>query len=152
VKYGPKYEDLVIYLKRLLDNQTEMQSQAASIGLDSRTHVDYQIGIICALVTEKAAMVAILDETHSKLKKQYSNKNEYTLGRIRVHNVVIACLPAGLIGNSPAAIIANNIQRSFPIKFGLIVGVSSGVWSKKDDIRLGNIIISQPIGAYSGVV
>ena len=152
VKYGPRYEDLVVYLKRLLDDKTEIQSPTAAIGLDSRTHVDYQIGIICALATEKAAMVAMLDETHPKLKKQPGDENEYTLGRIGVHNVVIACLPAGLMGNGPAAIVANNMQRSFLIKFGLIVGVGGGVWSKKDDIRLGDIVVSQPTGAYGGVV
>jgi nucleoside phosphorylase len=117
-----------------------------------RTHEDYQIGIICALATEKAAMVAMLDEPHPKLKKEDRDENEYTLGRIGVHNVVIACLPAGLTGNGPAAIVANNMQRSFPIKFGLMVGVGGGVWSKKDDIRLGDVVVSQPTGAYGGIV
>jgi hypothetical protein len=37
VKYGPRYEDLVVYLRRLLDDQTEAHSPAASIGLDSTT-------------------------------------------------------------------------------------------------------------------
>ncbi|KAH7319501.1 hypothetical protein BKA65DRAFT_599550 [Rhexocercosporidium sp. MPI-PUGE-AT-0058] len=32
VKYGPRYDDLVVYLKRLLDDQTEVQSPAASHG------------------------------------------------------------------------------------------------------------------------
>lgn len=92
-----------------------------------RTHEDYQIGVICALATEKTAMVAMLDETHPKLKKEDSDENEYTLGRVGVHNIVIACLPAGLMGNGPAAIVANNMRRSFPIKFGLMVGVGGGV-------------------------
>jgi hypothetical protein len=35
VKYGPRHEDLVVYLKRLLDDQTEKQSLAASVGSDS---------------------------------------------------------------------------------------------------------------------
>ena len=35
VKYGPRYEDLVVYLRRLLDDQTETQTPAASAGLDS---------------------------------------------------------------------------------------------------------------------
>ena len=35
VKYGPRYEDLVVYLKKLLDDQTETQSLAVSTGLDS---------------------------------------------------------------------------------------------------------------------
>ncbi|RDW57769.1 hypothetical protein BP5796_12570 [Coleophoma crateriformis] len=117
-----------------------------------RTHKDYQIGVICALATEKAAMVAMLDETHPKLKKEIGDENEYTLGRIKAHNVVIACLPAGFMGNGPAAVVASNMQRSFHIKFSLMVGVGGGVWSKKHDIRLGDIVISQPRGTHSGVV
>jgi nucleoside phosphorylase len=117
-----------------------------------RTHEDYQIGIICALATEKAAMVAMLDETHARLTKENGDENEYTLGRVGVHNVVIACLPAGLMGNGPAAIVANNMQHSFPIKFGLMVGVGGGVWSKNNDVRLGDVVVSQPTGTYSGVV
>lgn len=117
-----------------------------------RTHEDYQIGIICALATEKAAMVAMLDETHPELGKGNGDENKYTLGRIGVHNVVIACLPAGLPGNGPAAIVANNMQRSFRIKFGLMVGIGGGVWSKKDDIRLGDVVVSEPTGVHGGVV
>ena len=118
----------------------------------SRTHEDYQIGVICALAIEMAAMVALLDETHPNLKKERGDENEYTLGRIGVHNIVIACLPAGLVGNGPAATVAKDMQRSFPIKFGLMVGVGGGVWSKKDDIRLGDVVVSQPTGAHGGVV
>jgi hypothetical protein len=74
-----------------------------------QTHEDYQIGIICALATEKAAVVAMLDETYPRLKKEKGDENEYTLGRIGIYNVVVACLPAGLMGNGPATIVANNI-------------------------------------------
>jgi nucleoside phosphorylase len=97
-------------------------------------------------------MVAMLDESHPKLKKEKGDENEYTLGRIGVHNVVIACLPAGFKGNGPAAIVAKDMQRSFPIKFGLMVGVGGGVCSKKDDIRLGDVVVSQPTGTHGGVV
>jgi nucleoside phosphorylase len=124
----------------------------AAMAYPLQTYEDYQIGIICALATEKAAIVAMLDETHPKLKKEDGDENEYTPGRIGIHNAVIACLPAGLIGISPAAVVANNMRRSFPIKFGLMVGVGGGVWSKKDDIRLGDVVVSQPTGAHGGVV
>jgi nucleoside phosphorylase len=97
-------------------------------------------------------MAAMLDDPHPRLKKEEGDDNDYTLGRIGVHNVVIACLPAGLTGNGPAAIIANNMRRSFPIKFGLMVGVGGGVPSKKDDIRLGDVVVSQPTGSHGGVV
>jgi nucleoside phosphorylase len=97
-------------------------------------------------------MVAMLDETRPKSKNENGDENEYTLGRIGPHNIVIACLPAGLIGNNPAAIVANNMRRSFPIKFGLLVGIGGGVWSKKCDIRLGDVVVSQPTGTHGGVV
>jgi hypothetical protein len=35
VKYGPRYEDLVVYLKRLLGDQIEKQTTATSVSLDS---------------------------------------------------------------------------------------------------------------------
>lgn len=117
-----------------------------------RTHNDYQIGIISALATEKAAMVAMLDETHPKLRKKEGDENEYTLGKIGDHNVVIACLPAGVMGNGPAVAVAKDMRRTFPIKFGLMVGVGGGVCSKKDDIRLGDVVVSQPTGEHGGVV
>ena len=44
-------------------------------------------------------------------------------------------------GNDPAAIVAKDMKRSFPIKFGLMVGIGGGVWSKKADIRLGEFEI-----------
>jgi len=92
-----------------------------------RTHKDYQIGSICALALEKAALEAILNKVYPILRKKEHNINNYTIGRMGVHNVVIACLPARLLGNGPAVIVANNMQHSFPIKFGLIVGAGGGV-------------------------
>src|SRR5271156_4353693 len=113
---------------------------------------DYQIGIICALAIEAAAMVAMLDETYAKLPKGKDDPNDYTFGRVGLHDIVIACLPAGSLGIGPAATVANNMKRSFPIKFGLLVGIAGGVWSKKADIRLGDVVVSQPTGRHGGVV
>jgi hypothetical protein len=42
----------------------------AAMAHPPRTHKDYQIGIICALATEEAAMATMLDEEHPKLKKE----------------------------------------------------------------------------------
>jgi hypothetical protein len=74
-----------------------------------RTNEDYQIGIICALAPEKAAVEAMLDEEHPRLKRKEHDVNGYTLGRIGVHNVAIACLPAGLLGNGPAVVVAKDM-------------------------------------------
>jgi hypothetical protein len=51
----------------------------------------YQIGIICALHTEAAAVIAMLDERHPKLASQKDDPNDYSFSRIGVHNLVIAC-------------------------------------------------------------
>jgi hypothetical protein len=52
------------------------------------------------------------------------NSNVYLLGRIRSHNVVIACLPAEKTGKVSAAIVAKDLLRSFKaVRFGLMVGV-----------------------------
>jgi nucleoside phosphorylase len=104
------------------------------------------------LALEKAAVKAMLDEEHPKLKRKEHDVNDYILGRIGVHNVTIACLPAGLLGNGPAAIVAEDMKRSFLIKFGLMVGIGGGVWSKKADLRLGDVVVSQPEGTHGGVV
>jgi nucleoside phosphorylase len=116
------------------------------------THIDYTIGVICALAVEKVAFVAMLDEVHESLSPPKHDDNSYTFGSIGDHNVVAACLPASMTGNNSAATVAKDMQRSFPIKIGLMVGVGGGVWSKKLDIRLGDVVVSQPEGVHGGVV
>lgn len=117
-----------------------------------RTYKDYAIGVICALAIEKAAVEAMLDERHPPLKTIQGDENSYTLGGIGKHNVVVACLPAGVMGNNSAATVAKDMLRSFPIKIGLMVGVGGGVWSRKVDMRLGDVVVSQPGGTHGGVV
>ncbi|KAK7954370.1 phosphorylase superfamily protein [Apiospora saccharicola] len=84
-----------------------------------------------------------------------TDSNLYSFGRIGVHNVVAACLPAGQMGTNSAATVANQMQQSFPsLRFGLLVGIGGGVPRLDDeiDIRLGDVVISQPTGQYGGVV
>lgn len=117
-----------------------------------RARQSYHVGIVCALATEKAAVEAMLDEEHPRRHNVPGDENDYTLGKIGVHMVVVACLPAGLIGKSSAAVVAKDMLRSFPIKIGLMVGIGGGVWSRKSDIRLGDVVVSQPDGKHGGVV
>ena len=64
--------------------------------------------------------------------------NLYSLGRIGGHNVVIVCLPVGLIGNNPAAAVATQMRSTIrSVRFGLMVGIRGGVPSIEADIRLG---------------
>lgn len=117
-----------------------------------RARESYDVGIICALDVERTAVEAILDEEHERLPKVAGDDNVYTFGRIGKHNVVVACLPAGVMGKVSATAVAKDMMRSFSIKFGLTVGTCSGVWSEQKDIRLGDVVVSQPDGKHGGVV
>src|SRR5947207_12555268 len=65
----------------------------------------------------------------------------------------MTCLPAGQIGNNPAATVATNMQNSFKmIKFGLLVGIGGGVPHGNNDIRLGDVVVSKPNKKNGGVV
>jgi nucleoside phosphorylase len=114
---------------------------------------DYTIGWICALDVELAAAQEMLDEEHDDLDQDEHDNNAYSLGRIGEHNVVITCLPAGLIGNNPAAAVATQLRASFKsVRFGLMVGIGGGVPSAEADIRLGDVVISQPHLGHGGVI
>ncbi|KAF3140311.1 hypothetical protein TWF703_003184 [Orbilia oligospora] len=119
--------------------------------LDSR---NYTVGWICALPVEMAAATAMLDEEHGKPTQQDSHdKYTYTLGKIGQHNVVIACLPDGVVGTTSAAALGVQMRSSFRcIRFGLMIGVGGGVPSRLHDIRLGDVVVSKPRGTSSGVI
>lgn len=94
-----------------------------------------------------------MDEEYEDLPQPSADTNIYTYGRIGVHNVVAACLPAGQMGYNSAAIVASQMRNSFPsLRFGVLVGIGGGVPSDEHDIRLGDIVISQPAGLHGGVV
>jgi nucleoside phosphorylase len=114
----------------------------------------YTVGWICALPSEMAAAEAMLDEIHEDIQEPVlSDNNSYTLGRIRDHNVVIASLPAGVYGIAPAATVAKDMLRTFKhVRFGLMVGIGGGIPSDEHDIRLGDIVVSQPSGTSGGVI
>lgn len=113
---------------------------------------DYTIGWICALSTEYVAAQAFLDEKHDKLDDtDVHDDNDYTLGRIGKHNIVVVVLPHGQYGLVSAATVAKDLARSFPnIRFCLMVGVGGGV-PTKHDIRLGDVVVSS-VGVESGGV
>jgi nucleoside phosphorylase len=116
-------------------------------------HQEYSVGWVCALPIELAAARLMLDEEHLDLGQHPNDTNLYTLGRIGEHNVVIACLPSGQMGNHSAAAVAMQMKSSFPaLRFGLLVGIGGGVPSKEADIRLGDVVVSQPHMGHGGVV
>jgi len=101
---------------------------------------------------ELAAVEGMLDQIHDSLPSNRT-QNAYTLGRIAGHNIVVAAMPQ--IGNNAAATVATQLLNDFPsIRFGLLVGIGGGIPGKKgkDDVRLGDVVVSQPSGTFGGVV
>ena len=114
---------------------------------------DYTVGWICAIATEYVAAQAFLDAKHEGPEYVSPNdNNDYTLGKIGKHNVVIAVLPEGEYGISSAASVARDMLHSFPnVRIGLMVGIGGGAPSLKHDIRLGDIVVSAPRDGKGGV-
>jgi nucleoside phosphorylase len=101
---------------------------------------------------EMSAVRYMLDKEHRRLPRKRGDPTLYILGELSGHNVVLAGLP-GSQGKGAAAAIAKDMTRSFPsIEARLMVGIGGGVPNEKNDIRLGDVVISMPDGQHGGVV
>lgn len=113
---------------------------------------DYTVAWLCALDVELAAAIAGLDEQHSDLPSVDGDSNTYVYGSIGIHNVVLACLPSGTYGTTPASVAATNLRRTFRgIRLSLLVGVGGGApgppnADSRKDIRLGDVVVCNPDG------
>ena len=113
------------------------------------------LSLSCALRIELDAMSAMIDEDYRDIEVDYDSEgdtNRYVFGRIGKHNVVLARLSSGIYGIAEATTTATHIARSFPNAIVLMVGIAGGVWSKKNDVRLGDVVVGQPNGSNSGVL
>lgn len=112
----------------------------------------YAVGWICAIETEYTAARAFLDEEHQIPEYVAPNDNNvYTLGKIGRHNVVIAV--AAEYGTTSAATVARDMLHSFiNVRIGLMVGVGGGAPTKQHDIRLGDVVVSEPTKAGQGCI
>jgi nucleoside phosphorylase len=94
---------------------------------------EYTVGWVCALPVEMAAAQEMLDEEHGDLEHDPANTDEnlYALGTV----------------------VATQLRATFrAIRFGLMVGIGGGVPSAEADVRLGDVVVSQPYQTFSGVV
>ncbi|KAJ6088656.1 hypothetical protein N7486_009917 [Penicillium sp. IBT 16267x] len=123
----------------------------SSLGISDPAN--YTVGWIYALPVEYVAAQEFLDEEHDKPSFVSPNDtNDYTLGKMCEHNVVIAVLPDGEYGTASAANVATNMLNTFHnVRIGLMVGISGGVPSEKHDVRLGDVMVSAPRGGQGGV-
>ncbi|CAN9255245.1 unnamed protein product [Alternaria alternata] len=113
---------------------------------------EYTVGWVCALPIERAAAEVLLDETYAT-PPAVAFRNMYICGRIGKHNVVIGCLPSGNIGISAATGVVMQMKADFKeTQFCLLVGIAGGVPNDLVDIRLGDVVVSNPEGEHVGVV
>ncbi|KAL6230205.1 nucleoside phosphorylase domain-containing protein [Aspergillus navahoensis] len=113
---------------------------------------DYTIAWVCALPLEAAVARAMLDKIHTP-PQQITDPNAYEFGELNGHHIVIAYLPNGVYGTVSAATVVSRMRLTFPrLQFGLMVGIGGGVPSKRNDIRLGDVVVSKPGGKHGGVI
>lgn len=113
---------------------------------------DFSVGIVCPLAIEALAMRMMLDERYPT--QSFSSQNTvYDIGRIGTHSVAIASLPKGHTGIASATSVAKELVITFPnAKVILLVGIGGGVPSDKNDIRLGDVVVSTPENNHGGVI
>ena len=127
-------------------------TQDGTVRSPSLAPEDYSVGWICAIPLELTAAMAMLDTHHGPLESQPKDDgNNYSLGSIGGHNVVMACL--GRYGTNDAAVAGISMLRTFSnLRFGVMVGIGGGIPSSENDIRLGDIAVSLPSGQAGGVI
>jgi nucleoside phosphorylase len=130
-------------------HQAERNEPAEDIGIDR-----YTVGWICALREEYYCATRMLDaELDEPDGIDNSDDNTYVYGRIKEHYVVVGCLPAGRYGTSSATRVARDMVWTFPnLRFALMVGIGGGAPTMQNDVRLGDVVVSQPGHGFGGVV
>ncbi|KEF58573.1 uncharacterized protein A1O9_06499 [Exophiala aquamarina CBS 119918] len=127
-----------------------------------RTRNDYTVACICPMGVELAPVEALLDEVYQlpplgvdplRPRLRRSDQPAYTVGRIGAYRIVVAAMPR--IGNNIAAAVTTQLHSDFPfVEFCFLVGVGGGIPADADDhdIRLGDVVVSQPSGVSGGVI
>ncbi|OAQ72194.1 phosphorylase superfamily protein [Pochonia chlamydosporia 170] len=116
------------------------------------SRADFRIAIICALPREADAVTLLIDEFWDDdgdvFGRARGDTNTYVTGRLGIHNVVLAVLPA--MGTSNAAVAAAGLRSSYSnLKLALIVGICGGVPRiKGNNAFLGDVIVSKTIIQY----
>ena len=133
-------------------NREEEEEDYTAVKKVKREKEDYTIGWICPLESELTAALESLDDVHPNLPKSPRDENIYEYGSVGEHNIVLATL-GGEDGLGSAALVAKSMWHSFShIRFILVVGIGGGVPSALHDIRLGDVVISQPDATHGGVI
>jgi ankyrin repeat domain-containing protein 50 len=116
---------------------------------------DYSVAWVCALPVEVAAAKAALDHLHDKLAvdRKLNDGNNYILGSLCGHNVVIAYPKAELDGRTSTTKVAKQLSTTFRfIRLHIMVGIASGVPDTKEDIRLGDVVVGRSIAGRPSIL
>jgi nucleoside phosphorylase len=109
---------------------------------------DYTVGWICTAQTEYTAAKTFFDEEHDPPDQRalsHRDYNDYSLGVIQGHKVVMAISTPRGYGKSSSVSSFASMRMSFPnIQYGLMVGISGGAPTYENDIRLGDVVVSSP--------
>ncbi|KAJ9266774.1 hypothetical protein DTO212C5_6201 [Paecilomyces variotii] len=131
-----------------------MNEEQQSVPRQKLRNDDYTVGWICAIRTEYVAAQAFLDEEH-EIPESVPPRNDsvFTLGAMGRHNIIIVAPPMGEYGIATVSGVARDMRHSFPnVRICLLVGIGGGAPNKKNDIRLGDIVVSVPRNGKSGVL
>ncbi|KAH7188143.1 ankyrin repeat protein [Fusarium flagelliforme] len=119
------------------------------------SHGNYTVGWVCALPIEAAAAKAALDRVHDNLSQEQNpgDSNSYILGSLRGHNVVVAYPNSKLSVTTSLADVVEQLHASYTsIRFHLMVGIAGGAPNTKEDIRLGDVVVSKSTTGRPGII
>ncbi|KAF3765153.1 purine and uridine phosphorylase, partial [Cryphonectria parasitica EP155] len=108
---------------------------------------DFTVGLVYVKPLEMRALTMMLDERYrSEIPTAHGDDNEYILGRIGDHNVVVVGPPRGEQGTVATAQTVPNIRLTFPnVTIGLLVGIGGGIpHYPEHDVRLGDVVVGAP--------
>ncbi|KAK2732019.1 hypothetical protein FQN55_004280 [Onygenales sp. PD_40] len=116
---------------------------------------DYAPGWVCALPIEVTAAKAMLDRVYGNLPpdRNSDDNNNYILGSLQGHNVVVAYSNSGMRGQTSAANVAAQLYAKYTsVRFSPMVGIAGGEPDTKENIRLGDVVVSKSKADWPGVV
>ncbi|KAK5071361.1 hypothetical protein LTR70_010745 [Exophiala xenobiotica] len=90
---------------------------------------EYTVAWISAIGKEYEFACELFDEEHETPSDLRGDDSCYRFGRVSGHNVIMAKLPEGIAGTSPATELATKITSSFP------------------SLRLGDVVVSVPVSS-----
>lgn len=108
---------------------------------------DFTVGLVYVKPLEMRAITVMLDERYrSVIPRAHGDNNDYVVGRIGDHHVVVVGPPRGEQGTVAIAQTVTSIRLTFQnVTVGLLVGIGGGIpHYPANDIRLGDVVVGAP--------